>query len=250
MPRGEVIARAVEARKRAPITAVESRARFDLLERLLTGDVSHAALVRIMRERFPGMSESAVERTKTRVLKAWAEESAERTYIRKAQARRRLLRLVARAMRAGRYREVIAAEALLCRIDGLIAPQRVQVAVNGIADPVNAALVHVLGTMSPEQRDELVAEYDSLTGSARSAAGSTSSASPMRVSVCRVTLTVPASTFCQCVRFISARIAAALKVSDAPSRNARTFRARRRRMTSSVMRTRTFGGLRSRLPHV
>jgi hypothetical protein len=169
LPRDEVIARAVEARRARPVTAAESRARFALVERLLVADTSHAAMVRLCRETFPGMSESAVERQKTRVLAQWAEQDAERSYIRKAQMRRRMLRLIARATKAGEWRAVIAAETLLAKVDGLIAPERVQVDVNGLADPVNAALVRVMGGMSAEERERLIREYEELEARAASA---------------------------------------------------------------------------------
>lgn len=162
MPRDEVLRRAVEARKARPITAAESRARFALVERLLVVDTPPLAMVRICKERFPTMSESAVERVKARVFKTWGEQDAELSVYRKAQARRRLLRTIARAVRVGDFRAAIAAETLLAKIDGIIATERLHVDVNGVSDPVNAALLKVIGGMRPEDRQGLVDEYDAL----------------------------------------------------------------------------------------
>ena len=119
MTREESLALATAARKARLVSAVESRARFTFVERLLVNDVSPREIVRRCRERF-GMSVPAVERVKTRVFEAWAAHDAELRELRKAQQRRRLLRVIRTATKGRMWRAVVAGEALLAKIDGTI----------------------------------------------------------------------------------------------------------------------------------
>jgi hypothetical protein len=162
MSRQEALERAHEARRGAkPITAEQSRRRFQLVERLLVSDVSPAELARICREELD-MSGPAVERTKTKVLQAWGSADAELRSVRRLQARKRLLRIITRAMKADDWRAAIAAEALLAKIDGLVS-ERMRVDVHdGMADRVNGALASVIGSLTEEERDRMLAEYDEL----------------------------------------------------------------------------------------
>jgi hypothetical protein len=163
MSRQEALERAHEARRGAkPITAQQSRARFQLVERLLVSDVSPAELARICREEL-GMSGPAVERTKTKVLQVWASADAELRGVRRLQARKRLLRIITKAMKADDWRAAIAAETLLAKVDGLISPERVRVDVHGgMRDPVNSALASVIGSLTEEERDRMLADYNEL----------------------------------------------------------------------------------------
>src|SRR5438552_2346141 len=95
LSREESIDRARAARR--VVSRAEQQKRFRFVEDLLAVDASVDDIAAQCRERL-GMSVSAVERTKSRVLAAWANADRSRSMVRREQARRRLLDLRTRAL--------------------------------------------------------------------------------------------------------------------------------------------------------
>lgn len=123
MTRAESVAVATEARRAKTITAAECRARLAYVEQLLVDDVAHREIVRRCRERF-GMGEGAVERVKSRVFTAWTAQDRELRDLRRAQQRRRLVKLIRTTSKAKSWRAAVAGETLLAKIDGTIVTPR------------------------------------------------------------------------------------------------------------------------------
>jgi len=157
MTREASLALATAARKAKTITAAESRARFAYVERLLVNDVSPAEILRRCRARF-GMREGAVERVKTRVFEAWADADAQLRELRRAQQRRRVMRLIRKASKANAWRAVVAGEALLAKIDGNIMGNRIREEVETAADRQRDTLYQILKSMTPAELESLANE--------------------------------------------------------------------------------------------
>ena len=147
------------------MTAKEARARYAYVAAALTQGASHRELVSACAARYR-MSPSSVERVKRRVYAAWAEDDTEDRSVRRIQARRRLLALIRTATASGNHRTVIPAEALLARIDGLFANERVEVQVNGV-DSRTLAIARVIEGLSIDEQSDWLAEHQQKEESVR-----------------------------------------------------------------------------------
>ena len=155
MSREASLALATAARKAKTITAAESRVRFAYVERLLVNDVSPAEILQRCRARH-GMREGAVERVKTRVFEAWADADAQLRELRRAQQRRRVMRLIRKATKANAWRALVAGEALLAKIDGTVMTDSARE--DTAADRQRDTLYQILKSMTPAELESLASD--------------------------------------------------------------------------------------------
>ena len=153
----ESTARATAARVRV-ITRREQRERLSFVEREVARDAPHHDIVAACRDRF-SMSEAAVERVKTKVFAQWTRAEAELRSSRRSMARRRIMGLVGAAVTSGNLKAALAAETLLAKIDGFFAEGTERVAVT-VETHRCGPVCRVVGALSAEETDELVAESE------------------------------------------------------------------------------------------
>ena len=153
MSRAEALHAANETRGKKVVSVAERRDRLAFVEHLLVNDVGHQDCLRLCRDRF-GMGESAVERTKRRVLDEWARANATRRDFRRDQQRRRLMNVILRATETRQWRSAVAAEALLARIDGLMSGPP-KVAVEQRSRRLPDAIADYLASVTDEELEAL-----------------------------------------------------------------------------------------------
>lgn len=143
---------------RASVTLEQKRERLDVIEQLMIRGVGTNKIEKACAERF-GMTKGAVARYVAHLREQWAEEERQARPTNKATAQRRIYQHIQKARDADNWAAVASLERLLSDIQGT--KEAIDINLSIDAD-VREAAIHVITSLTPEQRAEILEEQRKL----------------------------------------------------------------------------------------
>lgn len=140
---------------RTTVTAKEATARRTAAMDLLCNGVSNDEFIDLMQINFPSMTIADIDAIKEKAKAALISEHEEKAPLFKAAAVRRISKHIVHASSAKQWGAVANLESQLSKIQGTESPTETNINVDA---RLQAATLHVLGSLSPAEVQELVAE--------------------------------------------------------------------------------------------
>lgn len=137
------------------VTAKEAKARRMAMTDLICNGVSNDELIELMQNNFPGITDDEIEKMKEKVRAALLAEHDENAALFKPAAIRRIHKHIVKASNANQWGAVANLESQLSKIQGTESVSETHITVDA---RLQQATLQVLGTMSPAEVQELVAE--------------------------------------------------------------------------------------------
>lgn len=140
---------------RKTVSAKEAKERRSFMADLMSAGLSHDEVVGFMQDQFPSMTEDEILRLKEKVRAMLLSEYEENTPLFKAMATRRIHKHIHSASKARQWGAVANLESQLSKIQGTESPTEQHITIDA---RLQQATLQVLGTLSPAEVQELVAE--------------------------------------------------------------------------------------------
>lgn len=138
--------------ERALVTLEQRRERMEVIEQLMIRGVGATKIAKACADRF-GMSKPAVSRYMDKLREQWADEERSSRTTNKATAQRHIYQHIQKARDSGNWGAVAAFERLLSEIQGT--KEALEVNMN-IDASIKEATLHVVASLSPEQRTRII----------------------------------------------------------------------------------------------